>query len=362
MRAVVVENAKAAPSIRGAMRVVSDYALPSLSSTHNVLVKVHYTAVNRADLLQRVGKYPPPPGASDIMGLECSGEVVEVSETDNHNPPPAPASTNKWRVGDRVMGLLEGGGYAEYAACAPGSLMRVPDYVSLKQAACVPEVWLTAYQLLRRVADLKKNENLLLHAGASAVSLAGIQIAKQVIFCKNVTALTRSEGKLALCRKVGADHALLRSEFFGAKQGEAGAKQEEATKFDVILDPVVGPEFFKCLSEATNRDARYVVYAAMGGAKVPDFNFGPVFRKSLSVLTSTLRARSVAYKRELVADFSMDVLERYLFAGRDEDLESKLNLDTVFPLEQVADAHERLEVNDTGGKIVLQVVQQGEGD
>ncbi|CAD7924613.1 unnamed protein product [Amoebophrya sp. A120] len=348
MRAVVVENAKA--PVREAMRVVANYPRPELTPSHNVLVKVHYTAVNRADLMQRQGKYPPPPGASSVLGLECSGEIVEVGTQSS-----APSRSSKWKPGDRVMGLLEGGGYAEYAACAPGSLMRVPDKWSLEQAACVPEVWLTAYQLLRKVAKTQPGDNVLLHAGASAVSLAAIQLARHVLQAKHVTALTRSARKLDQCKQMGADEALLREDFFANFRTEDAEAKNALTKFDVVLDPVVGEDFFTCLSEATNRDARYVVYAAMGGPKVPDFNFGPVFRKSLSILTSTLRARSVDYKADLIEMFEEEVLQPFLV---DAGSKAELNLDTVLALDQVAEAHERLESNDTGGKIVLKVAAE----
>ncbi|CAD7930587.1 unnamed protein product [Amoebophrya sp. A25] len=341
MRAVIVNQLSKSCEI-------GTVAKPLLSKSHSILVKVHYTAVNRADLLQKQGKYPPPVGASDILGLECSGEVVDILCPEGsageveQNGGQGKTQSKKFAIGDRVMALLEGGGYAEYAACAPGSLMRVPESWTLQQAACVPEVWLTAYQLLRRVANMQPGENVLLHAGASAVSLAAAQLGSEVFHANSVVALTRSREKIPLCESMGtrAVSGRLRDEFF--------AEMPRAELFDVVLDPIVGENFWPCLSEMTRRDARYVVYASMGGPKVPDFNFGPVFRKSLSILTSTLRARSLEYKAALVADFEKDVLHPFLSPGR-----LKLNLDTVFPLERVTEAHARLENNDTGGKIVL---------
>jgi len=324
---------------------ISQLPLPPLSPTHSVLVKVSHSALNRADLLQRKGLYPEPKWAAEatqgVMGLECVGEIVHIADDSAALP---------WKVGDRVMGLLEGGGYAEFAACAPGNLMPIPRGLSELQAACLPEVWITAYQLLRKVANLQRGEHVLLHAGASSVSLAAANVALRCLGAGGVTAVTRTRSKFAAIERTDAQPAL-RDEFFADDHGDAA-------KFHVVLDPVGGAEFMPTLKRKTAPDGRIVVYAAMGGAKLPDFDLTPLFRNRISILSSTLRARSLDYKRSLITDFSEEVLTP-LFEGKtspdEETIAALTNLESVFSLEDVESAHEHMANNGGAGKIVLRM-------
>lgn len=346
------------------LHVEAAYPRPQLTKSHSVLVRVSHTALNRADLLQRQGLYPPPPGAPDVLGLECVGEVVETHALPSNipsNPPnnrsSSPLDEEQPKIGARVMALLEGGGYAEYVACAPGSLLPADRGIFQHRpelAACVPEVWLTAYQLLSaRVGRLGRGESVLVHAAGSAVGLAAVQLARKVFGAGKVVGLVRNSSaarakqEAVIC--AGADRCFLRDEEFFGEGGVSEEDEELRRGFDVVLDPVVGGNFTAALGRC-RRDARYVVYAAMGGAKVPDFNFGPVFRNSLSIVTSTLRARSLEYKAELVRDFARDVLPLL------ERGELRVNLDATFVgLGDVEAAHERMASNEGCGKIVVQV-------
>lgn len=314
---------------------------PLLQSQGEVLLRVVASGVNRADLLQRQGKYPPPKGCSDILGLEAAGEVVESRST-------------RWRPGDRVMALLPGGGYGEFCSAHEATLMPIPEDMDYVTAACIPETYITAFQLLRLVAaaPLKREtdvraRNVLVHAAASGVGTAAIQLASQVFHTSHIVATASSEEKLALCRQLGATHAL------SYKVADPPLEKQvlEATGgrgIDVVLDPVAGPLHFPASLKACAQDASYVLYAAMGGSKLKDFSLAPFLLKRIRLLPSTLRSRDVEYKRRLVNDFSEEVLPA-LASGALRPV-----LDQCFAVEDVSSAHLRMEANLNSGKIVLQ--------
>ncbi len=369
MRAITVVGGKKSPT-PPFLKLVSDFPLPTLTSSHPLLIKVSHTALNRADLMQKAGLYPPPKWSPcrGILGLECAGEVVEVLKNDDQNN--SISNPKNFKPGDRVMALLEGGGYADYAAAAPGSVMHIPKNMSNAEAACLPEAWLTAYQLLYKVGRLNDGENLLIHAGASGVSLAAARLASACRLAgraKTVTSLLRTMSKTEAISRINADNngsssgssthtrieAVDREIFFSPAQ----TTDPDRKKFDVILDSVCGEYFGKQLKDYTNTDARVVVYAAMGhhhgtkGSPLPD-HFDPrfIFLKRLQILGSTLRGQKLEYKRELVFEFEKNVLG-------DEGFPLRVDLDSVFTFGEAGaeEALERMEGNLNSGKMVLEM-------
>jgi len=289
---------------------------PVLSDNYDVILKVAYTALNRADTLQRAGKYPPPPGASTILGLEAVGEVVE--------------SRSRWKVGEKVMALLDGGGYAEYVAARSTDCMVLPD-LPLEDCACIPEAWLTAYQMLHFVARVQPTDKLLVLAGASGVGTAAIQLAAHAGLTHIVA--SSSEQKQAACKRFGATETV----------GRDYTDYKEA--FDVVLDPVAGTKLSERL-KSCNMDARYVLYAGMAGVKC-ELNTAVLLGKRIALLSTTLRSRSNEYKATLCEAFR-DVIP---------SLGSTLHpvKDSVYAMEDVVAAHEKMERSENVGKIVLKV-------
>lgn len=301
-----------------------------------VLLQVHASALNRADLLQRQGYYPPPPGASHIIGLEAAGKVVALG----------PGADGCWKVGDRAMALLAGGGNAQYVAVAATQLMPIPTGMTDTDAAAIPEAWLTAYQLLHFVGKVQKGETVLIHAGASGVGTAAIQLCRLAGVVPLVTA--GSAEKLEFTKKLGAASG------FNYKEEDFGTKCLEATNnvgADVILDCVGATHWEKNL-RCLNTDGRWVVYGLMGSGEIHGDFLTTLLRKRGTLLASTLRARSHQYKAELVKAFTEQVLPHFT-AGNSIHL--RPIVDSVFPFDQIADAHRRMEANKNTGKIILQI-------
>lgn len=295
-----------------------------------VLVRVHACGVNRADLLQRAGRYPPPPGASPILGLEVAGTVVA-------NGPGA----GRHAIGSRVMGLLAGGGYAELAAVPDGQLMPVPERWGLVQAAATPEAFLTAWLSLARLSGLRRGEWLLIHAAASGVGLAAAQIAREL--GAGVIGTTRTESKAARLRADGVTAVVPTDGAFADDVREATGGHGA----DVVLDMVGGPyvrETLRCLA----RGGRISVIGVLGGAEAP-VDLPRLMGLQARIIGSTLRSRSVEEKASLVEEFVAWGSERL------EDGRLAPTVEDVLPLERAADAHRRMEANSTAGKLVLQV-------
>ena len=286
------------------------------------VVRVRATAVNRADLLQAAGKYPPPPGASEILGLEAAGEV-EGS-------------------GERVFFLLPGGGYAQRVAVPRGMLMPIPASMTFVEAAAIPEAWFTAYLNLFREANLAKGETALIHAAASGVGTAAVQLAKRA--GARVVATVRSETKGNALRSLGADLVVAApdGDFSGPIAGALGP-----LPVDVVLDPIGGAILGKNLS-LMKPGGRLVLIATMGGGTA-EIDLRVLLGKRLRVIGSTLRARPLAEKIDLTAAFVRDVLQGF------ENGTLAPVIDTVLPLERAADAHRRMASNANVGKIVLEV-------
>jgi len=316
MRAILV------PSPGGPEALVFGDAPDPVSGPDEILVRVKATAVNRADLLQAAGRYPPPPGASEILGLEAAGEV-EGS-------------------GERVFFLLAGGGYAERVAVPRGMLMPIPDGMGFVEAASIPEAWFTAYLNLFLEARLVAPERTLIHAAASGVGTAALQLLRR----RGIPAIatTRSAFKIAALSALGATLAIDTSrEDFAAGVEEAFGKDS----VDVVLDPVGGPFLEKNL-RVMRRGGRLILIASMGGGS-STIDLRTVLTKRLRLIGSTLRARPLAEKVELTAAFVCDVLPGFV------DGSLRTVIDTVVPLARAGDAFRRMVSNENVGKIVLTV-------
>lgn len=296
-----------------------------------VLVNVWATAVNRADLLQARGSYPPPAGASDILGLEMAGVIAAVGE-----------DVTEWQVGDRVCALLPGGGYAEQVAVPDGLLIKLPKNWSFAMGTAVPEVWYTAYVNLFLEGDLVAGETVLIHAGASGVGTAAIQLANAADATVFVTA--GSNEKLSACRRLGAELAI------NYKQEDFLEKVLAATQgqgVNLILD-AVGGGYLDRNVRALKRYGRLVNIGQLGGTQ-GEMNMGLLLGKRLRIIGSTLRSRPPAEKIKITEQF----LSGYWPLLRDGQL--KPVIDTVFPIEQAQEAHEYVAQNKNIGKVILTV-------
>ena len=296
-----------------------------------VLVKVAATAVNRADTLQRQGVYPPPPGASDIIGLECSGTIAAVG-----------SDVEGWSVGDEVCALLAGGGYAELVAVPAGQLMPVPDGVDLVTAGALPEVVCTVWSNVFMVAGLQRGERLLVHGGAGGIGTVAIQLAAALGAQVFTTAGT--EEKRALCRELGAAVAIdYREEDFV----EVVREHTDGAGVDVVLDNM-GGKYLGRNVDALATEGRLVVIGLQGGA-TGELDLGALLRKRGAVIASSLRGRPVAGKAAICAA----VVEHVWPLLADGTV--RTIVDSVLPLDRVADAHRRMDEGSHTGKIVLTV-------
>lgn len=296
-----------------------------------VLVRIRATALNRADLLQRRGLYPPPAGATEIMGLECAG-TIEVARSE----------VTGWEKGQRVCALLPGGGYAERVSVPHQMLLSVPDAVSLEEAAAFPEVFYTAYLNLFIEGGLTKGESVLIHSGASGVGTAAIQLAKNA--GTRVAVTVGSDEKADACIALGADLAILyRSQDF-AEEIQAWTRDSGV---DVILD-TVGGAYLSGNLRSVATGGRIVVIGLLGGSKT-EINLGQVLTKRIQIKGSTLRSRPLEEKIALTERIRADVLPPWS-AGTVKPV-----LDQTFPISDVEAAHDRMEKNLNIGKIVLTV-------
>ena len=311
--------------------VLGEYDTP-LPGEDELLVRVYASALNRADLMQREGKYPPPEGASPLLGLEMSGEVVAKGR-----------GCAGWNEGDRVCGLLPGGGYAEYAVIHQEMAMAMPPGFSFEEAAAIPEVFLTAYQALYWLGEMQADDHVLVHAGASGVGTAALQLIREADAHPYATV---SEGKVDRTRALGAEEAIdyEHESFDDRLLAETGGRG-----VDIIVD-FIGAPYFEQNMRALARDGRIVLLATLGGHLVEAFDLRPFFRKRARLQASTLRSRSLAYKIRLTQEFVSACLP--LFADR--RLEPVI--DRIYEWEDVADAHRHMGANRNVGKIVLKIV------
>lgn len=296
----------------------------------DVRISISATAINRADLSQRTGGYPPPPGASEILGLECAGVIAEVG-----------SEVGGLSVGDEVCALLAGGGYAEQTVVPAGQVLPIPDGLSMTQAAALPEVFATAYLNLFMEAAAQPGEHVLLHAGASGVGTAGIQMCKA--FGNPVFVTVGSDEKIARCVELGAGGGANRhTEDFADKVAEW-----TDGGFDVILDPVGAAYLDKNLS-ALGFDGRLVIIGLMGGIQA-NLAIAPMMMRRLRVIGSTLRARSIDAKTEVMQQLQTRVWP-LIAAGEISPI-----IETVIPIADAQSAHDLIESNTTVGKVILAV-------
>ncbi|MFN0085454.1 MAG: NAD(P)H-quinone oxidoreductase [Blastocatellia bacterium] len=293
------------------------------------LVNVSAAGINRADLLQRAGNYPPPPGASTILGLEMAGRIAEAG-----------AGATGWRIGDRVCALLSGGGYAEQVAVPASMLMPVPAEWSDAHAAAIPEAFFTAYLNLFLEAGLREGETALIHAGASGVGTAAIQLARAAGCRALVTA--GSEEKAARCLELGAELAVnYKQEDFA----ERILAHTHGAGVDVILDPV-GAAYLERNMKLLKQGGRLVFIAAMSGARA-EFNIAALMGRRQRLIGSVLRSRSLAEK--------VDIKERFMAYPWPLLVKGTIQpvIDSVYPIEQANAAHRHMAENRNIGKIIL---------
>jgi putative PIG3 family NAD(P)H quinone oxidoreductase len=304
---------------------------PELQSDE-LLVRVEAAAVNRADLLQRRGLYPPPPGASPILGMEMAGEVLEVGA----------ACGSNWQPGQRVMALLAGGGYAEKVTVPAVQAMPLPGNLSFEEGAAIPEAFLTAYLNLFGLGELKEGQTVLIHAGGSGVGTAAIQLAREARATVLVTA--GSAEKLERCRQLGATGLInYRQEAFAAKVKELTGGQG----VNLILD-FIGADYFEANLASLALYGRLVLIGQLSGSKV-QLDLGQIMRRRLHITGTTLRARSQEEKASLVRQLSDFALPRFA------DGRLRPVIDSVFPISQAGEAHRYMESNQNFGKIILKV-------
>lgn len=295
-----------------------------------VRIKVAATAVNRADLVQRSGKYPPPPGASEVLGLECSGVISEVN-----------VEETRWQVGQEVCALLAGGGYAQEVVVPSGQVMTKPSCLTLMEAAAVPEVFTTAWLNLKREGQLAAGERVLLHAGASGVGTAAIQLCQA--WGNEVVVTVGGPEKVNKMLSLGVQTAVDRH------LGPWLEASIESGKFDVILDPV-GGHYLEANIRALKPKGRLVVIGVMGG-RVGNLPLAHLLTKRLQIKGSVLRGRTVEEKADILGAMEPEVWPLF------EQKKLAPVIFESFPIEQAEKAHQLLESNQTIGKIVLEVPQ-----
>ena len=327
MKAIVVDPpGKTADSLRLAE------APDPRPSDEEVLIRVHATALNRADMMQRMGGYPAQHGASEILGLELSGEVIETG-----------SRVRGLSVGDRVYGLSGGGGYGELATLHESLAMPIPDALTYHEAASIPEVFFTANTAVRTLGETLPGERLLVHAGGSGVGIAAIQIGR--LIGAEVWITAGSEEKCERAKELGADLAInYREQGFA----EVVREQTDGQGVDVILD-VIGRDYWEDNLQSLAISGRLVLVGLMGGA-VAETNLGLLMQKRLRVHGTVMRSRPLIERAEITRDYQRH-LEPAIVNG-----EMKPVIDRVFPLSQAAEAHQYMAENRNFGKILLDCI------
>ncbi len=325
MKAIVIDSPGGAEKLK-----IGEVSKP-VPKENEILIKVEATALNRADILQREGKYPPPEGASNIMGLEMAGVVSVIG-----------SGVNNWNVGDRVFGLIPGGGYAEYATINKDMAMKIPENLKSYEATAIPEVFLTAYQASLWYGKLTKGESILIHAGASGVGTGAIEIAREIGAHIYVTA---SQAKHQACINLGAEKAI---DYKAQDFEKEILKLTDNKGVDVIIDFIMGP-YFKQNINSLNVDGRLVILATLGGGKVDNLDMRKILAKRLTIIGSTLRSRNLDYQIKLTNEFKTFALEKF------ESGKFKPVIDKVFDWKDVSEAHKYMEQNKNTGKIVLKI-------
>ena len=322
MRALLVKNQKL---------IFANLSDP-VPSAEEILVKVDACGVNHADLLQKVGKYPPPPGVSEILGLEVAGTVEEVG-----------INATRYKKNDKVMCLLSGGGYAEKVCIHEALAMPIPKNLNAEEASGIPEVFLTAYQALFQIGELRPNQWVLVHAAGSGVGTAALQLIRAA-GAKSI-ATTRSKNKLEKCLELGANAVINTTDQKFAKKVQEITEGHGA---DLLLD-FIGAPYFEENMEALAIGGALIFLATLGGNIKEKFNIRLLMQKWATLSGTTLRPRPLEYKAKLVEEFSRFALSRF------ESKELKPTLYTSLSWEEAEKAHDILEQNLAFGKITLKI-------
>jgi putative PIG3 family NAD(P)H quinone oxidoreductase len=323
MRAIVFDQ----PGDESVLRL-GEAPSPTLKPS-DLRIRVRATAVNRADLMQRQGLYPPPPGASPILGLECSGDVIEVG-----------SAVSGWKAGDRAMALLAGGGYAEEAVVDAGSAMPIPDGFSYEEAGAFPEVFLTAFLNIFQIGNPPADGSVLVHGGGSGIGTASMALCREAGVRILVTA--GSDEKCARCLELGADVAI---NYQTGDFADAVRAATAGTGVDVVLDSI-GARYLAANIQSLRIGGRLVLIGLMGGAR-GEIDLATLLMKRVHVVGSTLRARPVAEKASIVRALQTRFGDA-LAAGRLRPI-----VDRVLPFAEAGEAHRIVKASTHFGKVVL---------
>jgi NADPH2:quinone reductase len=311
---------------------VAEGPLPEIGP-RDVLIQVHFAGVNRPDLLQRAGNYPPPPGASPILGLEVAGRVVALG-----------AEVSAWNVGDQVCALTPGGGYAEFCRTDARHCLPLPRGFDLATSAVIPETFFTVWTNLISRGRLQAGESVLIHGGSSGIGYTAIQIAKR--FGAIVFTTVGNEEKAKFCLGLGADHVInYRTHDFVTEI----KRITEDRGVDIVLDMVGGPYIKKNIN-LLKFDGRLLQIAFLQGSRISDFDFMPIMLRRLTITGSTLRPRTVEEKAN-IAEALRERVWPLLDAG-----EIRIVLYKIFPAAEVSEAHRLMERGENTGKIALRFV------
>lgn len=328
MKAVYVKEFGGAENLE-----ICEVEKPPKPTGRKVLINVKASALNRADVLQRQGFYPAPSGYPErILGLEFAGEVAEIG-----------FGVTNFKTGDKVFGITAGGAQAGFLLTDESLLAKIPDNLNFIEAATIPEAFITAHDAIFTQGNLQKDEMLLIHAVGSGVGLAALQIAK----AKGVKVFgtSRTADKLDECKKFGLDAGVLTNDQLNF--AEIIKEKTNGKGVDVVLD-LVGAKYFAANLESLNQKGRLILVGLTSG-RMAEFNLGMALSKRAKIIGTVLRSRSIEEKAEATRAFVEDVLPM-IAEGK-----IKPNLDKVFPIENIKEAHEYLESNESFGKIVLEM-------
>ena len=322
MKAVLFDR----PGPPDVMKLV-DLEIPSIEK-NQVLIKVSYSGVNRPDIIQRAGNYPSPPGHSEILGLEISGKIYKIG-----------SNVTAFKEGDEVAALVNGGGYAEYCVADQETAFKIPNNISLKEAATIPECFFTVWSNLVMRGGLKKNDCVLVHGGTSGIGVAAIQILK--LFDSEIFTTVGNEQKKEFCKKIGAHYVFnyKETDFFDE------IKIIKPKGLNLILD-FIGGEYVKKNINLLSSEGKLINIGFQNGSIV-DINLMKVMLKRLTITGSTLRIRDSSFKAEILSQLKKIVFPHF------ENGEIKCYIDSVFKIEDVIQSHKRLEKGSHIGKIVL---------
>ncbi|GAB6082742.1 NAD(P)H-quinone oxidoreductase [Desulfuromonas carbonis] len=298
-----------------------------------VLIEVVATSINRPDLVQREGKYPPPPGDSEILGLEVAGIIAELG-----------AGVNGWKVGDKVMTLVGGGGYAEYAVAYASHLMRIPESMSFEEAACVCESYITAFLNVFMIGELKDGQTAIFHGGGGGVNTAALQLARALTpSVKKI--VTANPGKMERVKNLGADLVI---DYTTTPDFTEAVKEFTSKKgVDLILDHV-GAKYLAPNMNSLGYKGKLVIIGVISGIKA-ELNLALMMVKRQQIIGSVLRSRPVPEKAEIVAEFTRRALPKFA------DRSIVPIIERVFTIDEVVEAHRMMEEDSHFGKIVLKI-------